>query len=111
MKIMVTGGRRYENSDAVRAELDYEHAKSPVELIVGDATGADAHARAWAEDRGIKPRVFYAYWREEGPAAGPLRNQRMVDEAPDLCLAFPGGKGTADAVARCIKAGIPVRKL
>jgi hypothetical protein len=34
-------------------------------------------------------------WDELGKKAGPLRNQRMLDEGkPDLVVAFPGGGGT-----------------
>jgi hypothetical protein len=34
----------------------------------------------------------------------------MLDEGrPDLVLAFPGGRGTADLIARAREAGIPVR--
>lgn len=30
---------------------------------------------------------------------GPMRNQRMLDEArPQVVIAFPGGSGTADMV-------------
>lgn len=45
-----------------------------------------------------------------GKAAGPIRNQRMLDEGkPDLVVAFPGGRGTADMVRRAKAAGVPVR--
>ncbi len=30
---------------------------------------------------------------------------------PDLVIAFPGGKGTADMVARAEKAGVPVQRV
>ena len=47
-----------------------------------------------------------ADWTKHGKAAGPIRNQKMLDECPDLVVAFPGGKGTADMVRRAMKAGI-----
>jgi hypothetical protein len=48
----------------------------------------------------------------QGKAAGPIRNQRMIDEGkPDLVIAFPGGRGTADMVSRAKKAGIPVQEI
>ena len=43
------------------------------------------------------------------PAAGNYRNQGMAMAGADLCLAFPGGKGTADMVTRAKKFNIPVR--
>lgn len=42
------------------------------------------------------------------PAAGPYRNQEMADSGADVCLAWPGGTGTADMVRRARAAGIPV---
>ena len=44
--------------------------------------------------------------------AGPLRNQRMLDEGkPDLVVAFPGGGGTKDMVRRSVKAGVPIHEV
>jgi hypothetical protein len=37
-----------------------------------------------------------AEWERLGRKAGPIRNQRMLEEGkPDLVVAFPGGTGTA----------------
>jgi predicted Rossmann-fold nucleotide-binding protein len=42
-----------------------------------------------------------------GLAAGPIRNQQMIDEGkPDLVIAFPGGAGTHDMMARATKANL-----
>jgi len=50
-------------------------------------------------------RPYPADWETYGRAAGPIRNQKMLDsEQINLCVAFPGGAGTADMVARCKKA-------
>jgi len=55
--------------------------------------------------------TFDADWKL-GKKAGPLRNQRMIDEGrPDLVVAFPGGKGTADMVRRAEAAGVKVLKI
>jgi len=35
----------------------------------------------------------------------------MADAGADLCIAFPGGRGTADMVRRARAAGIPVRSV
>jgi hypothetical protein len=53
-----------------------------------------------------------AEWDTFGRAAGPIRNQSMIDMAPDLVLAFHNdmdhSRGTVDTVDRAIKAGINV---
>jgi ABC-type Fe3+-hydroxamate transport system substrate-binding protein len=43
-----------------------------------------------------------------GPSAGPIRNGRMLEYKPDLVIAFPGGRGTANMVKQARKAGIAV---
>jgi len=54
-------------------------------------------------------QTFDAEWHRHGKRAGPIRNQRMLEEGqPDLIVAFPGGHGTADMVRRARQAGIEV---
>ena len=78
-------------------------------MITGGASGADALAAAWTEERGVTYREYPADWAAHGRAAGPLRNQLMLErERIDLVLAFPGGRGTADMTTRAVRAGIPV---
>ena len=51
-------------------------------------------------------------WDELGKKAGPLRNQRMLDEGkPNLVVAFPGGGGTKDMVRRAVKARVPIHEV
>ncbi len=53
--------------------------------------------------------MFHAEWMKYGKAAGPIRNARMLAEGkPDLVVAFPGGRGTADMLRRVREAGIEV---
>jgi hypothetical protein len=65
-------------------------------------------AGKWAESQGVTVEAYPADWKKHGRAAGPIRNQRMLDENPDILVAFPGGKGTADMVARARKASLTV---
>jgi hypothetical protein len=37
-------------------------------------------------------------WDKLGPKAGPLRNAAMLLLKPDLVIACPGGKGTANMI-------------
>jgi predicted Rossmann-fold nucleotide-binding protein len=78
------------------------------EIIVGGATGADNLAQRWATDKRIKCTVIKARWRTYGKAAGPIRNQEMLEQKPDFVVAFPGGDGTADMVRRARAAGVEV---
>lgn len=110
IKVLVCGGRDYADREKVYACLDRAHKKSDIAMLIhGGADGADKLAGEWAKDRDVWVQVVEAEWKKYGPAAGPRRNQEMLDIfAPDGVVAFPGGKGTADMVARAKRAGVPV---
>jgi hypothetical protein len=76
-------------------------------VIAGGASGADTLAEEWAKAQAIPCNVYHADWAKHVRAAGPMRNQQMLDEGrPTLVVAFPGGRGTADMVRRAREAGI-----
>lgn len=91
---------------------EYDNTLPNVTIIHGGATGADTAADEWAVVNwtGLTEfKVTPEEWKHLGRAAGPIRNQRMIDEGkPDLVVAFPGGTGTADMVRRAKRAGIEV---
>jgi hypothetical protein len=109
MRIVVCGGRDFTDSRRVFKFLDWMHERKAIaELVEGGAKGADALAGRWAECRGIKRTTVPADWITYGKAAGPIRNEGMLELGPDAVVAFPGGRGTADMVARARRAGIAV---
>ena len=111
MRVLVCGGRDYTDRARVWRVLDaYREKYGRLTIIQGGARGADRHARDWALAQSSVCLINEpADWDAHGKAAGPIRNQRMLDEGkPDLVLAFPGGRGTADMVSRARKAGIRV---
>jgi hypothetical protein len=109
LRICVTGGRDFKNWELLNHVLDL---LNPTEIGVGDChTGVDQMTRWWSyTNLNQSARCeFVADWGLLGMNAGPIRNQRMLsDFKPDLLLAFPGGKGTADCKAKALKMGIPV---
>jgi hypothetical protein len=112
VRILVCGGRDYANRNAVFAALDRVAYERGISVIIhGAARGADTLAADWAKARNVPALPFPAEWALHGKAAGPIRNQRMLDEGrPDGVVAFPGGNGTADMVRRAEDAGIKVWK-
>jgi len=113
MRVLICGGRDYANRDRMAEVLGEMMADwGMVVLIHGGATGADRLACEWAESVGMLTREFPAKWKLRGRAAGPIRNQEMIDEGrPDFVVAFPGGRGTSDMKKRAKKAGLPVREV
>lgn len=113
MRVIVCGGRNYSGDAAanhVQSVLDAIHMGHIITtLIQGGAPGADFEAKLWAEMREVKCVTVPALWREHGRAAGPIRNKRMLtDFEPDVVVAFPGGKGTADMIKQAEAHGIEV---
>src|SRR5687767_7065897 len=103
MRVLVCGGRDYNDSDRIFNTLyQIDAERGPITCIIhGCATGADTQGRVWAQHHDRKHVPFRADWNTHGKAAGPLRNARMLDEGkPDLVVAFPGGRGTADMIRR-----------
>lgn len=108
--VLVCGGRNYRNNAVVWGKMNMLLASRGISLVVtGGASGADMLAEKWAVANDIRYVVFKPDWESYGPAAGPIRNKRMLDECkPDLVIAFPGGKGTADMVWQATHRNFPV---
>lgn len=92
----------------------------PTALYEGGAEGADTDSRHVARRSGLPVVTFPADWTRHGKAAGPIRNSAMLAgqhptqgqlEPPAMVVAFPGGVGTADMVAKAHRAGLPVLDL
>ena len=83
-----------------------------ITIIEGGAKGADSAAADFALCAFCKLEEYNAEWDKYGKAAGFLRNKAMLDEGkPDLVVAFPGGKGTANMVSLAEAAGVEVMKI
>ena len=110
MRVLVCGGRKYNNEIRLYSVLGKMHRERGIEAVInGAAPGADTLAVKWAIANGINTITYAAEWDKHGRAAGPKRNQAMLEgEKPDSVVAFPGGRGTADMVRRARAAGITV---
>jgi hypothetical protein len=130
-RVLVCGGRDYDDDQRIHEVLS--DITNPVhggnfsfELVCGMARGADMRSRAWAKDHGLVVHEFPADWndlshpdavirtfphngKQYDAMAGNRRNKRMLDEGkPNLVIAFPGGKGTANMVKLAKEAGVKV---
>jgi hypothetical protein len=130
MKLLVCGGRDYGfrpkgcPTDSARAYDaraarerfilnetldDFHKTRGPFTMLINGATpGADALAVSWALANRLIINSYMPDWKKLGKAAGPIRNQLMMEARPDLVIAFPGGRGTADMVLRAKAAGVEI---
>ncbi len=131
MRVLVCGGRNFEDSLFLSKVLNLLTSKYPIHLVItGDARGADSLARKWATERHILYVGYKARWDEFtefnyvkpvkkqvggriiNVTAGLDRNFLMLREAkPDLVVAFPGGTGTQHMINLATQAGVKVWKL
>lgn len=123
MKILVCGATYFTDYELFHDELCriiYEkgHVKHmypfevfDIEIISGMAKGADTLAVQFAKQYNLPLHEFPADWNKYGKGAGPVRNQKMIDEGhPDLIVAFPMkiSKGTRDMINRGLMEDIEV---
>lgn len=111
MRILVCGGREFRNVEKMNAVLSQVCSWAPdranLVIIHGGCRGADQMAGQWAKENNVKVVEVPAKWAEHGNAAGPIRNQLMIDQfAPTQGVVFHGGRGTLDMLARLFNAGI-----
>ena len=113
MRVLVCGGRDFSDRKMMREVLSRIHAERPFTcLIHGGAAGADRLAEDWGRDEGLPVIRVDANWDRYGRSAGPIRNGWMLDLCqPDAVVAFPGGSGTADMVARARAAAVEVLEI
>jgi hypothetical protein len=114
IRILVTGDRNWKDVSLIRVSLICARGYfGEIEVIEGEAPGADTIARQVCEEFGWKFRAFPADWDTHGRAAGPIRNKQMLNEGkPHFVLAFhldiEHSKGTKNMVEQSRKTGIPV---
>ena len=113
MRVLVTGGRDYDNKNVLFSVLNEIQRVTPIDcLIHGGARGADNLAGQWAKThKGVTVVVVPAKWGEHGKSAGPRRNAEMVEMKPDMVVGFSGGVGTADCLRRADEAGLKVIRI
>lgn len=108
-RILVTGSRTWTAATTMRATLAHWRTVYPDAVLVhGACRGADLIAAGIWLGWHLPVEPHPADWTRHGRAAGPLRNQHMVDLGADVCLAFirdysRGGEHTA---ALAVAAGI-----
>lgn len=110
-RVLVCGSRTFNDYWLLFDKLCEIQEKHPDLIIIqGGARGADQMARKWASLNGVKGEQYNANWEVYGRAAGPIRNQQMLDTGIDLVVAFPRGeaRGTKHMMKIAREAGVEV---
>jgi hypothetical protein len=117
--VLVTGGRDYEDREAVFRALDTLSQANPYMTILHGACcakgrptelrGADRWAQEWAQTREMPYIGVPARWATFGDDAGRQRNFEMLETyQPTSIVVFPGNVGTEHLHKAAKLRGIPV---
>lgn len=113
-RIIITGDRHwgcFALAEAIIHRLAERYGWDDLVIVHGAATGVDASFGEACSLHDVTQESHPADW-SKGKAAGPIRNQEMVDAGADFAIAvhrnLAGSRGTRDCVRRCLSAGIPV---
>jgi hypothetical protein len=107
-RLIIVGGRNYipkKVDEFIITSIVQQYGID--EIVSGGAGGADEMGERYAKSFGLEVHIFPAQWGQFGKSAGPIRNKKMA-EYSNVCLLFPGGKGTADMKRQANKAALPV---
>ena len=107
-KVIVAGSRlmfQYNIVEKVLDEVFKEH--SDIEIVSGNAKGADSLGELYAAKKNIKLAKFPADWKAHGKAAGAIRNREMAEYA-DSCIVFWDGisRGSKNMIETATKLGL-----
>lgn len=112
-KVIIAGGRDFDDYDRLRKTCaHFLRDKAQVEVVCGNAKGADTLGALFANQCGHTVKYFPADWDQYGKAAGYIRNHEMARYA-DALIAFWDGesRGTKNMIEEAEKLGLPVRVL
>ncbi|MBN8945384.1 MAG: DUF2493 domain-containing protein [Rhizobiales bacterium] len=110
MRLLICGGRHYDDAAAICRELDRLHGGQPIDVLIhGGLVAIGTVAEAWARQHNVHVVRYPPNWTLLGTKAEARRNAFMLaDSRPDFLLAFPGGRDTADLVRMARAAELPV---
>lgn len=107
MKVIIAGGREYNNKAQLERVLDtIFNLNKPKAIISGMARGADKLGAEYAKEKGITLIEMPADWNKYGKSAGYKRNEQMASIA-DAVIAFWDGesKGTGHMIKEMRRLG------
>ncbi len=109
MKVIIAGSRSFNNYSLLRQICDLELNRDS-EIVSGTANGADKLGEQYADEKGIRKKLFAADWTTHGKSAGYIRNEEMAKYA-DALIAFWDGKskGTQHMIELARKYNLLIR--
>lgn len=101
MRIAIVGSRNWDYLHIVSRTVQYLHFINPDNLFVSGRGGnVDLCAEEEAKKLHLSTVIFPAQWNRHGKAAGPIRNERIVEACTAILFFWDGTsigtRGTID---------------
>lgn len=111
MKTIIAGSRTILDYEVVREFIDSLELEI-TEVVSGGAVGPDIYGEKYACDNKIPIKYFPADWKKYGKAAGPIRNEEMVDyvgkEGQVIVIWDGESHGTLSTIRLAKAKGVPL---
>lgn len=108
MRTIIAGSRDLNSYELVCRAVE-ECGWEPTVVLSGTARGIDQMGERWASRNGITIERYPANWKIWGKRAGPLRNEKMANNADALIAVWDGlSRGTSHMIATAQRKGLRV---
>jgi hypothetical protein len=103
IRVIIAGSREFTDFEYAKKKLEplFKNInKDEIEIISGNARGADKIGEEWAKFKNYKLSIFPAQWNKFGKSAGYKRNEEMANYAKEsetprlICFWNYESKGT-----------------
>ena len=107
-KVIIAGGRDIHDYQLVLDAI--KEANFNITTVVsGGAPGIDKLGEQYATEMNLPLHIYFADWKKDGKAAGPIRNAKMADNADALIAIWDGAsKGTKNMIETAAKKRLAV---
>jgi hypothetical protein len=97
MRLLVCGGRHFDDAALVEIVMSGIHAKTPISVMIhGGLPGIGFPAEAWARRNNVHVIRYPANF-SLGKAGDSTRDLFMLEDSrPETLLVFPGGRRTSE---------------
>lgn len=99
MRLLICGGRHFDDATLVEGELSKLHSKTPISVMIhGGLPGIGFPAEAWARRNNVHVIRYPANF-SLGKNGDFTRDLFMLDDSrAEAILMFPGGRRTSEAL-------------
>jgi hypothetical protein len=110
VRVIIAGSRTITDMSEVLIAI-HDSGFAITEVVCGGATGVDNCGRFWAASHNIPVKMFPAQWDKHGPAAGPIRNRTMAENADALILVWDGrSRGSRNMLSYARSSGLKIHE-